>query len=265
MTETYTHGYQEWATQWMTQRSAQDAADFLLPHLKPGMRMLDCGCGPGSITTGLAALVAPGEAIGIDIEPRQVATAGALATERGIGNVSFQVGSVYELPFPDASFDAVLAHTLVEHLGDPLAAFREVRRVLRPGGVFGVRDPDYSLSRFEPVTETALAGLRLMQQVQVASGGSPFYAPTQRKLLLEAGFSRAEAGASVVATGTPEETATMSIVMGGLLRERAFVETAATCGYDQASLDRMFEEITGWSVRPDAFWVLVLCHAVGWA
>ncbi len=262
--ETYTHGYEAWARDWMVQRTATEAADFLLPYLTAGMRVLDCGCGPGSITAGLADIVAPGEVIGIDIEPRQVEAATALAAERGIGNVSFQVGSLYDLPFPDASFDAALAHTVVEHIADPAAAFREVCRVLRPGGVFGVRDPDYSLARTEPSTEASREGLSLIQRVQALSGGSPSYAPTQRGLLLQAGFARAEAGAGVFCLGTPEETAMMPFLIQGWIREAAFVQAAAQCGYDEAALDRLLDDVKAWSVRPDAFWVLVLCHAVAW-
>src|SRR5216684_404008 len=80
--EVYTHGYGVWAREWMSQRRAGEAADFFLPHLRPGMRVLDCGCGPGSITVDLATAVAPGEVIGIDIEQSQLDTARALAAER---------------------------------------------------------------------------------------------------------------------------------------------------------------------------------------
>src|ERR1700704_476217 len=81
--EVYTHGYGGRAQEWMSQRRAAEAADFILPHLRPGMRVLDCGCGPGSITVDLATAVAPGEVIGIDIEQSQLDTARALAAERG--------------------------------------------------------------------------------------------------------------------------------------------------------------------------------------
>jgi ubiquinone/menaquinone biosynthesis C-methylase UbiE len=54
----------------LTRRTAAREGAFFLPHLRPGMRVLDCGCGPGSITVGLAAAVAPGQAVGIDLEPR---------------------------------------------------------------------------------------------------------------------------------------------------------------------------------------------------
>lgn len=99
---------------------------------------------------GAGGIAAPAGVVGIDIGERQLENARSLAGDRGMADVSFQRASMYDLPFPDASFDAVLAHTAVEHLGDPLAAFREVRRVLKPGGVFGVRDPDYSTIRFTP-------------------------------------------------------------------------------------------------------------------
>ena len=93
--ETYTHGYEEWAREWMLQRSVADAAPFLVPHLRSGMRILDCGCGPGSITIGLAAIADPGDVVGIDIEPPQVEVAESLAAERGFANATFQVASMY--------------------------------------------------------------------------------------------------------------------------------------------------------------------------
>ena len=72
------------------------------------MRLLDVGCGPGSITLGLAEAVAPGEVVGVDLQPAQVEQARALAAERGVANVRFEVASAYALPFPDAAFDAAL-------------------------------------------------------------------------------------------------------------------------------------------------------------
>jgi ubiquinone/menaquinone biosynthesis C-methylase UbiE len=127
----------------MARRTAAQEAAFFLPHLRPGMRVLDVGCGPGSITVGLAEVVAPGEVVGIDVQQSQVERARDLAVERGVANVRFEVGDVYRLPFLDHSFDAVFAHTVLMHLQEPVRALAEARRVLRPGGITGVRDPDY--------------------------------------------------------------------------------------------------------------------------
>ena len=138
----------------LSRRSAGKEAAFFLPQLRPGMRLLDCGCGPGSITLGLAAAVAPAPVVGVDLNAADIAAARALATRRGVSNVSFVVASVYALPFPDATFDAAFAHALLQHLGEPGRALKEVRRVLRPGGVAGLSDADYgSALRLDPTPE----------------------------------------------------------------------------------------------------------------
>jgi len=118
----YTLGYGSQITQWHGERTADREAAFFLPHIKPGMRLLDFGCGNGAITVGLAETIAPGEVVGIDVESSQVERAITLAKDRGVKNVRFEVGSVYELPFPPASFDAAFAHAVLQHLNDPLRA-----------------------------------------------------------------------------------------------------------------------------------------------
>ena len=99
------------------ERTAEFQAAFFLPHLRPGMALLDLGCGPGSITTGLAAAVAPGPTTGVDNDPVE------------IDGVEVTSADVMSLPFPDASFDAIFASALLQHLSDPLGALREARRV----------------------------------------------------------------------------------------------------------------------------------------
>src|SRR3954454_1400928 len=73
----------------MVMRSAERQAAFFLPHVRPGMKILDCGCGPRSITTDFARLVAPGEVVGIDIDAGEVERATGRANELGIKNVHF--------------------------------------------------------------------------------------------------------------------------------------------------------------------------------
>ena len=101
----------------------------------PGQRLLDVGCGPGTVTIDLAARVAPGEVVGLD----RSAVVVEMRT-RGRGrrpapcNVTFEAGDVYALPYDDDAFDVVHAHQVLQHLTDPVAALREMRRVTRPGG-----------------------------------------------------------------------------------------------------------------------------------
>src|SRR3712207_6307570 len=89
------------------QRTAANSAAFLLSYLEPGMSLLDCGCGPGSITVGLAVALTPGQVVGLDASPGQLAAAQRLAGQAGVDTLRFEHGSVYALPFPDGSFDAV--------------------------------------------------------------------------------------------------------------------------------------------------------------
>ena len=121
----------------MALRTASQEAAFFLPSLRPGMRVLDLGCGPGSITLGLAEAVAPGEVVGVDLQPEQVEQARALDAARGVINARFEVAEVYRLPFPDGAFDAAFAHAVLMHLREPVRALAELRRVLRPAALLG--------------------------------------------------------------------------------------------------------------------------------
>lgn len=119
----------------------QRIADFsgALDRLPKGVRLLDFGCGSGDITCALAA---EGFAMtGIDLSPAMVATArqrpGAEAIDWGVA----QAGSV-TLPFADATFDGVLASSVLEYHPDPIAQMAEIARVLEPGGIFAFTVPD---------------------------------------------------------------------------------------------------------------------------
>src|SRR4051812_18964995 len=137
--ETYTHGHAPATLRQHGRRTAEEAAAFLLPDLRPGMRLLDVGCGPGSITRGLAERLAPGQVIGIDTAEAVLRSAREDAAARGLTNLEYRQGSVYELPFEDGSFDAVYAHQVLQHLREPARAVGEMLRVLRPGGLLAVR------------------------------------------------------------------------------------------------------------------------------
>ncbi len=132
---TYTHGHHESVLRSHTWRTAENSAGYLLPHLRPGLSLLDAGCGPGTITMDLARIVVPGQAIGLDASDEVVAQARALGAESDAANVRFEVGDLFALKYDDASFDVVHAHQVLQHLVDPVAALMELRRVLAPGGV----------------------------------------------------------------------------------------------------------------------------------
>src|SRR3954451_21245710 len=152
--DTYTHGHADSVLQSHRWRTAENSAAYLLPSLRPGLDLLDVGCGPGTITVDLAARVAPGRVVGLDVSTDPLAEAREAAARAGV-HVTFEVGDVYALAAGDDTFDVVHAHQVLQHLTDPVAALREMARVCRPGGVIAVRDVDYGAF----VTFPADAGL----------------------------------------------------------------------------------------------------------
>ncbi len=114
MTEHYTPGHSDNATDFMARRSLHSHGQFFLPFLKQGIEVLDLGCGPGSITLDLAAAVSPAMVRGIDFGPSQIQKAQELAQKLHVPNVQFHLGSCYQLPFPNCHFDRVFAHAIME-------------------------------------------------------------------------------------------------------------------------------------------------------
>lgn len=250
----------------LARHSAQETAPFFLKELQPGMRVLDCGCGPGAITVGLAEAVAPGDVVGVDIQQSQVDMGRRLAVERGTGNVAFQQGSIYELPFPDASFDAVSAFHLLFHLREPMRALREMRRVLKPSGVIGIRDPDGGGSVFEPWSASAAAVFECNRRGHEFNGGDPAFGRKQRRLLYEAGFERVEGASVAVTSGTPAALEQLAEAICLRLTGPAYLEAIVGQGLAaRTELDMMLDGFRAWTRRPDAFAVQLFCTAVGWA
>ncbi len=259
----YLHGYSDEHRAFLSSRTAEREAAFFLPFLKPGMRLLDCGCGMGALTASLALHVAPGEVIGIDRESSQIDAARAWAAEKGVGNVRFDLGNIFEIPFPDASFDAVFAYTVLEHVRDPLSALREMRRVLKPDGVVGICDPDYEGMLQVPDTPKVSELRRLMLRFS-EEHASPYYARHQRRYLLEAGFTRTEGFALAVGGGNSQMMPAMfQIVMRPTIETiRPWLVERGLA--DNIQIDDLLAAGQAWSQRPDAFMALFHCAAVGW-
>lgn len=247
-------------------RRAKDWVGFFLPHLQQGFRVLDCGCGVGSITLDIAELVAPGKVIGIDMDEKQLQIARTNAEKRRLTNVSFEPGNIYQLRFDTSSFDAALAHTLLYHLSDPLGAIKELRRVLKPSGIVAISDDDMDTMTFSPDHPIPQKLVDLMKRVIIFNGGSPFYSRNLRSLLLQAGFKRTE-GFAVAADyyGKLEETRRMAYVMSQQLSDPMLLNLVVGQGWaTKEEIDEIIAWIKEWGERPDAFLAVMYCAALGW-
>ena len=247
----------------MALRSATKEASFFIPHLHHGMRVLDVGCGPGSITLGLAEVVAPGEVVGVDFQSSQVAKAQALSAVRKTSNLQFKCADAYHLPFENHSFDGVFAHAVLWHLREPLRALAEVRRVLKPGGIIGIRDCDWGGRIYEPATPKLDRWFELTVKIRQQNGGNPFLGRNLRRLLHEAGFVTTSVGASTWSAGNMEEVRLCATFLKAQLQ--GFASTALEQGWmDQTEVEGVVNEIESWANCPDAFYLDTYCEAIGY-
>lgn len=258
----------EWSRAVFAQRTGEVAA-FLAPHLRPGMRLLDCGCGPGSITVDLARTVAPGEAIGIDLREDALAHGRALALERGIANVTFEAASVYQLPYPDGAFNAAFACAVLQHLAAPLAALKEMRRVLTPGGVIGIVDGSATITFRYPTNSLLDKWDRLRALEREHNAGRPSDALRLRALLREAGFARTQASGDMVTEAGPPAGSlkeTRRVAQNHLIRLRGVLgELAIAQGWTtKQELEQIADALLTWGEAADAFYARPVFMAIGW-
>jgi SAM-dependent methyltransferase len=128
---------------------------LLQAGLAEGMRVADFGCGVGAVTAMLADMVGPsGSVVGIDVNMAQLEQAAELCAQRGLRNATFVPASAYSTGLPRASFDLVYCRFLLLHLPDPLLCLREMRALLKPGGILVVEDGDLASGGSVPPSAT---------------------------------------------------------------------------------------------------------------
>jgi SAM-dependent methyltransferase len=256
MAETaYTHGHHDSVLRSHRWRTAENSAAHLLPHLRPGMALLDVGCGPGTITVDLAARVAPGPTVGIDEAAAAIEAASAL----GAGpTVRFALGDVMALDGSDGSFDVVHAHQVLQHLADPVGALREMARVCRPGGLVAARDSDYAAMTWYPLDPDLDDWLALYRAVARANGGEPDAGRRLVHWAAAAGLTDGTATASAWCFATPEDRAWWGGLWAERITESALAQRALALGMATPSdLARLAAAFTRWAAAPDG-WFAVL-------
>jgi SAM-dependent methyltransferase len=265
MTAVYTHGHHESVLRSHRWRTAENSAAYLLPHVKSGATLLDIGCGPGTITADLASLVTPGRVTALEVTDAALGLARAEIARRGIESVDFAVGDVHALDFADDSFDIVHAHQVLQHVGDPVTALREMRRVTRPGGIVAVRDGDYAAFTWFPELPELDEWLDLYERVARGNGGEP---DAGRRLLSwahAAGFTDVTATSSTWCFANAADRAWWGGMWADRVLSSDLARTAlATGAATQEDLERIAAGWKAWAADEDG-WISLLhseliCH-----
>lgn len=256
--DVYTHGHHESVLRSHRWRTAENSAAYLLPHLSAGLELLDVGCGPGTITLDLAERVTPGQVLGVDASAEVVEAAQAARAERGTPNAAFAVADVYDLDLPDGAYDVVHAHQVLQHLTDPVAALRELRRVVKPAGLVACRDSDYAAMVWAPDEPLLHRWLALYHQVtrrNDAEADAGRHLPAWARA---AGFSEVTYSSSTWTYATPEDRAWWGDLWADRVQHSSFAGQAVD--YGLASTDELAEISAAWrswAADPDGVFLVV--------
>ena len=260
--DTYIHGHSDSVLRSHRWRTADNSAAYLLPHLRDGLRVLDVGCGPGTLTVGLARHVGPtGSVVGVDVSESVIAEASAHAAAEGAGNVTFRVGDFRSVDdLGPASFDVVHAHQVLQHLRDPVGALTVMGRLARPGGIVAARDSDYPAFVWTPADPRLDRWREIYLAVSDRNGTAGDAGRWLLRWALDAGFTDAgvEYTTSTWTFATPADRAWW----GDLWAERTVASSLATQAVEYgvaspAELEEVAAAWRDWAIRPDATFVLL--------
>ena len=274
----YTQGYSNYTVATHQLRTAEVDAAFLLPHIKKTDHILDVGCGPGTITTGLAKYASEGTIVGVDISTTVLQKAKTLATEanvptQGPGSVVFEEGNIVEkLAYPNDTFDIVYASQVFGHLPPPdlpLRALAEIRRVLKPGGILATRDGMAQHFYPQSLDLDRLWGHILARALHK---GEPDADPTGTRmpaLFRKAGFDadggKVHIGAGArVFSGLETRKWLAWRTTGQLQPGDPFRQSWMDAGISEDEIQETLSAVGKWSETEDAYFVALLCEMLAW-
>jgi ubiquinone/menaquinone biosynthesis C-methylase UbiE len=225
----YTHGHHESVLRSHTWRTVENSAKFVIPHVKTATSLLDVGCGPGTITVDFAKNYMPnGKVTGVEYSESVLEKARAHAELEGVKNIEFEYGDIYNLKYPDNSFDVVYAHQVLQHLSNPVLALKELRRVVKTNGVVAVRDSDYETFVWYPEVDGLREWKVQYSDIARSNNAEPNAGRRLFSWALQAGYPKSDitCSSSTWCYSTKEEIAWWS----SLWAERTLKSDIATTG-----------------------------------
>lgn len=244
-------------------KRGEDSAAFFLPFLDQDMTLVDIGCGPGTITAAFAGAVR--SVIGIDKEPKAIERADQLARERNLASLRFTQADMTSLPFGDGEIDAVFFHAVLYHLDAPLLqkTLAEARRVLKRGGVIGVRDSDTGGNILHPESPGLLLSLDLWARwYEHADPDHVSFGRRQGAVLRAHGFTPIWSGASFVKHSADAAFRRETVTDAKRSLEALRGDLTAKSLAGEGDIQQALAAWDAWGAGPDAVYLRCRCECV---
>jgi ubiquinone/menaquinone biosynthesis C-methylase UbiE len=252
------------ATELFNRRTLERDASDLMPLLRPDMRVVDLGCGAGSLTLAIASIVAPGEVLGYDSQPLAIDRARELAQQAPLQNVRFEVSNIETLDLPEARFDVAHFSGTLGYLRNPLAALKLAYSALKSGGLVSIREPQKDGDWFGgPCAEGPSLFFQVAMHNWRAEGGDPCIGRRLAALLGEAGFVRIQQRA-VYSAALGEVKSAARQMLSTLERPELQARAVARGWITAAMWDRLHDDITVWAASDASIAAFAECSAIAW-
>ncbi len=176
---------------WMAAAEVKGAVDHVVSKLRPGSKILDLGCGPGSVTLGVAGECPGYEIYGVDISPEALTIARRNMDNEKAANVTFAEGDAKRLDFGDGFFDGAYCLNMLHHLENPVTALRELKRVVKGGGIVSAADlirPPFELAARALAVVFGLFYDDLMRMEYLDSLRAAFTFKEYKGMMVDAGY-----------------------------------------------------------------------------
>lgn len=252
----YLHGHSAGVLKSHTWRTAANSAAYLVPELTRQARVLDVGCGPGTITKDFAEICNQGKVIGVDASEYIIEKARQDFPVSEHENLSFLVGDVFSLPFADSAFDVVHAHQVLQHVHDPIKALSEMKRVCKAGGLVAVRDADFGGTIWTPNDDRLDRFRSEYYRAAYQIGGDPEAGRNLLKYAVSVGFADVKCTSSSWCFANSQDRHWWGSLWAERLTEGSLADRLLGLGLEKKDLQSMAQGFLDWSAK-EVGWFLV--------